>query len=198
MPSLIPKPPVDASDSAHLEPPFLKPNSKITFEHDGHYHKGYLSKSFDGSHRFSFSYKFYINKKKEDWGVPLPNLPMKWHELCAEGALLPGHVSSSFLCSALSPKTFDLVANFVSAVNLVRDCPRSLHIALADSHPDREVWLQSYFEEKFSIESLGTYEKLSLAQYCAVHEKVAPKAISTMCVLTINPDEMLNPFRAKS
>jgi hypothetical protein len=48
MPSLIAKPLVDASDSAHLLLPFLKLNSNITFEHDGHYHKGYLSKSSDG------------------------------------------------------------------------------------------------------------------------------------------------------
>jgi hypothetical protein len=63
---------------------------------------------------------------------------------------------------------------------------------LADTHPDR----QSYFEERHSIESLGTGEKLSLAQYRALHKKGAPKAIPTMCVLTIKPDEMLNPFRA--
>jgi hypothetical protein len=42
------------------------------------------------------------------------------------------------------------------------------------------------------------YERLSLAQYHALHEKGAPKAILTMCVLTIKLDEMLNPFRAKS
>jgi hypothetical protein len=40
MPSLIPKPLVNVLDSAHLLPSFLKLNSKITFEHDGHYHKG--------------------------------------------------------------------------------------------------------------------------------------------------------------
>ncbi len=193
---LIPKPPVDAPDSAHLLPPFLKLNSNITFEHDGHYHKGYLFESSEGS--YQFSYNLQVNKKQEDWGVSLPNLHMNWHELCVEGVLLPGHVLLSFLCSALSPKTFDPIANFVRAVNLVYDCPRSLLTVLADCHPDREVWLQSYFEEKHGIESLGTYKKLSLAQYHALHEKGAPKAIPTMSVLTIKPDEMLNPFRAKS
>jgi hypothetical protein len=33
--SLIPKPPVNASDTTHLLLPFLKPNSKVMFEHDG-------------------------------------------------------------------------------------------------------------------------------------------------------------------
>jgi hypothetical protein len=78
-----------------------------------------------------------------------------WHELWAEGVILPGHVSSFFLCSALSPTTFNPVANFVSTVNLICDCPRSLLTALTDSHSDREVWLQRYFEEKWVIESLG-------------------------------------------
>jgi hypothetical protein len=46
--SLIPKPPVDASDSTHLLPPFLQLNSKNNFEHDGQYHKGYLMQSPKG------------------------------------------------------------------------------------------------------------------------------------------------------
>jgi hypothetical protein len=51
---------------------------------------------------------------------------------------------------------------------------------------------------KSSIETLGTYEKVSLAQYCALRETGAPKATPTMCILTIKLDEMLNPFRAKA
>jgi hypothetical protein len=117
--------------------------------------------------------------------------------LCGRG-LTPWSCIIIIPCSALSPTTFDPVANFVSTVNVVCDCPRSLLTALAESHPDSEVWLQSYFEEKRGIESLGRYKKLSLAKYRALHEKGATKAIPTMCVLTIKPDEMLNPFRAKT
>ena len=69
--------------------------------------------------------------------------------------------------------------------------------ALADTHPDREVWLQSYFEEKDSIEGLGTFQKLTLGQYRALREKGAPRAIPTMCVLTIKRDENMTPDRAK-
>jgi hypothetical protein len=43
MPALIPKPVVDILDTPHLLPPFLQFGSKITFEKDGQYHKGYLS-----------------------------------------------------------------------------------------------------------------------------------------------------------
>ncbi len=47
MPSIIPKPPVDIDSSKSqdsLLPPFLRLNSKIPYEHDGQYHKGFLDK----------------------------------------------------------------------------------------------------------------------------------------------------------
>jgi hypothetical protein len=71
---LIPPPPVTPSavnGADSLFPPFLCLNSRITFKHKGKYHKGYLGQQ-DGTYRFLF--KSHVNKKKEDWGVPLPNL----------------------------------------------------------------------------------------------------------------------------
>ena len=68
----------------------------------------------------------------------------------------------------------------------------------SDSHPDREIWLASYREEKEGIQSLDTYRKITLGEYRALREKGAPKAIPTMCVLTIKKDEQLLPLRAKS
>eukprot|EP01082_Thalassiosira_pseudonana_P004932 g4059.t1 g4059 contig15:252416-253129(-) len=94
--------------------------------------------------------------------------------------------------------TFDPVAHHVSAINLHQDCPATLLRALADNHPDREIWLQSYYEEKGSIESMGTFQRLTVGEYRALREKGAPKAIPTMCVLTIKKDENLMPLRAKS
>ena len=91
---------------------------------------------------------------------------------------------------------FDPVANIVSAINLHRDCPPSLLQTLAITHPDREVWLQSYYKEKNGIESLGTFKRLTLGEYRPLREKGAPKAIPTMCVLTIKKDENLMPLRA--
>jgi hypothetical protein len=201
---LIPPPPVrplpdgDSSlsqDSLLL--PFLCLNSKITYEHDGQYHKGYLTKH---DVCYCFSFKSHVNKRKEDWGVNLPNLVMTWVDFCVEGILVPGHVSHTFLWSPSSsaPTTFDPVASFVSAVNLHLACPPSLLKALADSHPDREVWLSSFLEEKRGIQHLNTYRKITLGKYRALCEKGAPKAIPTMCVLTVKRDENLNPLRAKS
>jgi hypothetical protein len=156
---------------------------------------------------YRFSFKTHVKKKSEDWGVDLPNLPFNWADLCTKGVLVPGHVAHSFLhpsspsvslVSASPPSTFDPVASIVSAINLHKDCPPSLLEALAMSHPDRELLLQSYYEEKGGIKSLGTFKCLTLGEYCALPEKGAPKAILTMCVLTIKKDEHLMPLRAKS
>ena len=188
MASLIPKPAEPTSDSSHLLPPFLRLNSKITYEHEGQFHKGHLTKTPDGPYQFSF--KSHVNKKHPDWSVPLPYFPTTWHELCANGVLIPGHSTSSFLR--------DHVARFVSATSLLRDCPRSLLTALDASHPDRDTWLLAFREEKDGIQSQHTYDVLSLAEYRALREKGAPRAIPTMCVLTIKPDELLRPHRAKA
>ena len=187
MSSILPAPPVDVAtcnSQDSLLPSFLQLNSKITYEHDGQYHKGYLGKR-DGIFRFVF--KSHVNKRKEDWGVDLPNLPVTWVDMCVKGILIPGYVSHTFLCSPASPQqsTFDPVASFVSAVNLHKDCLPTLLKALADTHPDREIWMQSYFEEKHGIESMGTFTKITLGEYRALREKGVPCAIPTMCVLTI-------------
>ena len=191
LPALVP---TDSSPdgSSTLLPPFLLVNSRITFEHDGAYHKGFLTRKSCGM--YWFSYKTHVKKKTKDWGVDLPNLPYNWVDLCTEGILVPGHVAHLFIRSPSVPvlsessspcTTFDPVANIVSAINLHRDCPPSLLQALATTHPDREVWLQSYYEEKNGIESLGTFKRITLGEYRALRERGAPRAIPTMCVLTI-------------
>jgi hypothetical protein len=176
-----------------LLPPFLRLNSRITYKHDGQCHKGFLRQR-DGVYRFVF--KSHVNKRKEDWGVNLPNLPINWVDLCVEGILVPSHVSQSFLRPLVSPlsSTFNLVASFVSAVNLHNDCPPTLIRALAITYPDHKIWLQSYYEGKQGVKSLGTFRKITLSEYCTLHEKGAPKAIPTMCVLTIKKDENLLPL----
>jgi hypothetical protein len=190
MPDTAASPPAHSS----LLPPFLSTNSRITYEHDGTYHKGFLSRKPCGMYRFSF--KTHVKKKSEDWGINPPNLPFNWADLCTKGILIPGHVAHTFICPALSPvplvltsstSTFNPVASIVSAINLHRDCPLSLLQTLAASHPYREVWLQSYYEEKGGIESLGTFKRLTLGEYWALQEKGAPKAILTMCVTILIP-----------
>ncbi len=65
-------------------------------------------------------------------------------------------------------------------------------------HPDQDIWLASFWKEKDGIESLDTYIKITVAEYCALCKKGAPRAIPMMCVLTIKKNEMMNPLRAKS
>jgi hypothetical protein len=122
MASIIPKPLVDIDSSNSqdsLLPLFLWLNSKITYEHDRQYRKGFLGKRHG---IYWFIFKSHANKRKEEWGVDLPNLPTTWVNLCVEGILVPGHVSHSFLRPSTSPpqSTFDPVASFVSAANLHR------------------------------------------------------------------------------
>jgi len=81
MASLIPSPPISgigpnnssSDDDSSLLPPFLWVGSRITYEHDGEYHKGFLARNTDGTYQFSF--KTHVRKKSEDWGVNIPNLP---------------------------------------------------------------------------------------------------------------------------
>jgi hypothetical protein len=64
--------------------------------------------------------------------------------------------------------TFDPVASFVGAVNLHQDCPPSLLKALAETHPNRKIWLNSFYKEKQGIESLGINRKITLGEYWAL------------------------------
>ena len=176
-------------DTSHCLPPFLPLHSRIRYKHNRQYHKGYLTQSPNGS--YCFSYKSHINKKCPNWSVPLPNFTSTRHKLCLKGILIPNHNATSFV--------WDTLANFVSATNLVWECPCSLLTALTDMHLDKEIQLCGFGKEnKDGIESLNTYNKIMLAEYLALREKGAPQAIPTMCILTIKPDEKMNPHHARS
>ncbi len=160
MESLIPKPTADMTNTSHLLPPFLQLRSKITFEKDGQYHKGFLRQLSDGVYRFSF--KSHINKKNEDWGITLLHLATTWQDLCLEGILIPGHQTSSFQHPSPHNKA---TASFVSATTLKRECPCSLLTSLHPSHPDCNTWLESFREEKSCIQLQDTYDKMSQDTY---------------------------------
>ena len=64
---------------------------------------------------------------------------------------------------------------------------------------DRDTWLKYFYEEKRALVDNHTYVTLTLKQYRELRRtKNAPKAIPTMCVLTVKKDENLDPDRAKS
>ncbi len=73
MPSLVPRAPVSLPPSdTPLLTSFLHVGAKVTYEHEGQYYKGWLAHS-DGTYHFSF--KRHPNCKREEWGVPLHDLP---------------------------------------------------------------------------------------------------------------------------
>ena len=181
MPLFIPKPTFPlytATKNDHLLSDFLQLKKKITYKHEGQYYQGCISQS---DSIYWFVYKRHPSVKLDKCGIPLPDLTHNWSSLCVECVLLSGHNVSTFLQTPDS-SNFDPVANIVSVINPNKDCSSSLLQApLALAHPDREVWLQSYYEEKNSIESMGTFTKLSLGKYRAMCKNSAPK-LSLQCV----------------
>jgi len=135
---------------------------------------------------------------KIDWSLPLPNFKQSWTTLASEDILIPGHSTvSSFLRSQTSNSAPS--AKFVSAKNLMSPCPPSLIKAIHPSNPDRQIWLDSYQEEKGGLEDLGVYKRISKKAYLALRRSgKIPKAIPSMCVLVVKTDRDGKPNRAKS
>ncbi len=69
---------------------------------------------------------------------------------------------------------------FVNALNLHRDYPPTFLKALADLHPDQEVWLKNHQEEKGALQPYVTYRKITLGKYPVLQKKGALRALPTM------------------
>ena len=116
----------------------LQPNCKVTMDHNGAFHKGYLV--HDAATGFSFEYRRHPRASKPEWTVPLPNFLLNWPTLMADDVLFPGHSTVSSFLRPTSNASEHASANFVSATNLQRPCPASLKIALDENNPDRFIW----------------------------------------------------------
>ena len=177
-------------------PAFLQQDSKITLDHNGAFHRGYLHYSDQGG--FAFVFRKTARSTRIEWSVPLPDLRQNWPTLVGEDTLIPGHGQIS---SFLKPNSSNNApsAKFVSAKNLLSPCPPSLQQALHPTNPDRHIWLDSYREEAQGLLDLDVYERISKKEYLALRRSgVIPKAIPSMCVLVVKPDKNGNPHRAKS
>jgi hypothetical protein len=177
-------------------PAFFSEGSKVTIDHNGTFHKGFLHYSPEGG--FHVQIKRNLRSTKIDFAVPLPDFRQHWSSLVGDNILLPGHTTvSSFLRPNSSNNQPS--ANFVSAKNLLQPCPPSLLKALHPSNPDRDVWLKSYDEEKGGLEKLNVYERINKKTYLALKRSGRiGKALPSMCVLVIKPDKDGKPHRAKS
>ena len=118
---------------------------------------------------------------------------MRWQDLCIDSIFLPSHQSSLFLRSHKQPPS----TNFISALNLKRECPSSLLVVLDARHPNQQIWLKCFCKVETRIQSQNTYIKIGLKDYQTLHKQGAPHAIPTMCVLNIKKDVMLNLIQAK-
>ena len=168
-------------------PVILQRNAKVTLDHNGAFHKGYLQHTPDAG--FAFVVRRNPRSLRVDWSVPLPDFKQRWTTLVGENVLVPGHTTVSSFLRPLSSRTAHS-ANLVSAKNLLSQCPPSLVKALDPSNPDRDIWLQSYNEEKDGLIANDTYERISKKRYLALRRaNVIPKAIPSMCVLVVKPDK---------
>ena len=165
-------------------------------DHEGSYHKGFLQHTPDGG--FRFEVRRNPRSKKIDFTVPLPDFNHAWTTLIGEDIIFPGHSTvSSFLKSSTSNNAPS--ANIVSAKNLLSPCPPSLLLALHPSNPDRQVWLDSYNEEKGGLVEHDVFTKISKKHYLSLRrQNIIPKALPSMCVIVVKPDKNGNPHRAKS
>ena len=99
--------------------------------------------------------------------------------------------SKSAVSTFLQPSTSNNApsANFVSAKNLLSSCPPSLKIALHPENPDKQVWLDSYNEEKGGLQDHDVYKRINKKTYLQLCWRgIIPKALPSMCVLVIKHD----------
>ena len=174
-------PPKSPSNAAALEgiPHFLRHDSKVTMDHKGEFHEGYINYSPESG--FQFIFRINERSRKVDFSVPLPDFKQHWTTLLGYNRLVPGHSTvSSFIKSAASCKNPPSL-NYVSAKHLLSPCPTSLYKSLDPSNPDRQVWLESYNKEKQGIIDHEVYENISKIHYLVLRRDVKiPKAIPSM------------------
>ena len=123
----------------------------------------------------------------------LYDLPYSWRTRMIEESLIVGHqpTSSDDIPQYSQPES---AARHVSASSLHEPNPKTLRKALNPKFADHKVWLESYQEEYDGLMSMDTMEILTTSQYSNL--KNAPKAIPTMCVLTVKTNENNKPAGA--
>ena len=68
--------------------------------------------------------------------------------------------------------------------------PPSLLQARNPSSKDRQVWLDSYHEEKGGLQQMNVFERINKKQYLALRRSgKIPKALPSMCVLVVKPNK---------
>ena len=75
---------------------FLRHNSKVTMDHKGAFHKGFIELTPEGD--YNFCVRRNLRSTKVDWSMPLPSFRQNWPTMLGENIIIPGHSTiSSFL-----------------------------------------------------------------------------------------------------
>lgn len=129
-----------------------------------------------------------------DYAISLSGFQCTWTTLCAEGQLLLGNTTVSFLLK--SPTLFHLPV--MSLLNtLIYAWLSSLIKALHPDNADHNNWLYSYHKEKGGLEHLTNASRKK--QYLQPqHTNHIGKALPLMCILSIKPGKDGNPSCVKS
>ena len=139
--------------------------SKVTLDHNGSYHKGFVHYSRENG--FDFVVKCNLHSSKVSWSTPIHDFERNLIALFQKHMLHHGHTTfRSLLCSTTTNMAPSL--NFTSAKKLLGPCQSSLIKALHPSNLDRDIWIKSYNEEKDNLSDIGVHELISKNQYLAL------------------------------
>ena len=176
-------------DNDHpLRPSWIRAGEAITLFSDVHgFVQGQLQLDRDGDWEFVGRNKQSNNQRLL---IPLPDLVQTYLDRLRDGTLLVGWTSN--------PSQPQRRGRFVSAANLlVKAAPSSL-LQLPHLNPtDRIIWGDSYGEEHGSLRKMDVFDVITAEEY-ERYKALGYKAIPTMNIFTVKPDELGNPYRAKS
>ena len=180
---------VDTSTWAEdpLRPTWLRPSEPVTLQvEDQGYIQGALQLDASGEWEFVGRDAGDNNQRTV---VPLPTLAQTYRSMMQEGILVPGWT--------LDPNV-SIARRFVSAGGLDRKTAPGLLLQLPGlTNNDRTIWTDSYGEEHGSLVTMDVFDEIDQKTY-ERYQEAGFTAIPTMNVFTIKPDEMGNPYRAKS
>ena len=121
--------------------------------------------------------------------VEMPELPHDYRDQLQDGPLIPGWTLS--MQQAIKGR-------FVSASKL--DVPKApvtlIHVPKLSAN-DQAIWNESYGEEHGSLVKMDVFDQIDAKTY-ARYIEAGFVAIPTMNIFTVKPDELGNPYRAKS
>ena len=170
-----------------LRPAWLRDGEAVTLQCDDNgYVCGELRRDDYGEWQFVSRDKCRDNQRLI---VSLPDLVHNYRDRMVDGTFIPGWTVSAQTVAS---------GRFVSAKGLDHSkAPTTLLQLPKLTAKDRTVWTESYGEEHGSLRLMDVFDEIDTPTY-EKYKAAGFVAIPTMNIFTIKPDEMGNPYRAKS